>query len=263
MSKLIDLTGQRFGKLIVIEKAFKDKRGQWSWLCKCDCGNIKSVLGANLRRDNTKSCGCINLRIDITGKRYGMLVALSLAYVKNQSCVWLCKCDCGNETTARVGTLTMGRKLSCGCKEGNITHGATHTTLYKKYQSMLKRCSNKKDKDYGGRGITVCDEWKEDFLAFYNWAHSNGYEKNLTIERIDVNGNYCPENCTWISSEKQANNKTNSRYFTYKGETKNTKQWAADLGFCEKTMRERLRKWTIEEALTTPKYKRRKNSGNL
>lgn len=133
---------------------------------------------------------------------------------------WKCRCDCGNVVIVRANSLRMGKTKSCGClnKEkppNNIKHNMSNTRIYKIYKSMKKRCYNitcDKYKDYGGRGITVCEEWLHNFQSFYEWAMSNGYADDLTIDRKDVNGNYEPSNCRWIPKKEQAHNKRNTIY---------------------------------------------------
>jgi hypothetical protein len=121
---------------------------------------------------------------------------------------------------------------------------------------MLTRCYNPKNKryrDYGGRGIEVYQEWKEDPTAFFKWADKNGYEKGLTIDRIDNNGNYCPENCRWVSNTENQNNKRNTRWITFKGKTVSVTDWARELNLNPETIRSRLRMgWSDEDALKRP-----------
>ena len=136
------------------------------------------------------------------------------------------------------------------------THGLGKPKTYSHWYNMKTRCFNKnnaKYKNYGGRGITVCDEWIS-FVNFHNWAINNGFEEGLTLERIDVNGNYCPENCTWIPMSQQAKNRRVNRMITYNGITDTIRGWTIRLGFKKETLRNRLNYygWSVERALTEP-----------
>lgn len=164
--------------------------------------------------------------VNIVGMRFGKLFVIEKSEPirskngKIECARWKCRCDCGNEIVVVGNSLRRGLTKSCGCikKENppnNITHNMSNTNIYKVYKEIKRRCYNKNSKDYkyyGGRGIAVCDEWKNDFMAFYNWSIDNGYKEGLSIDRIDVNVNYCPENCRWITMKEQANNKTNTIY---------------------------------------------------
>lgn len=167
MSALKDLSGQRFGRLTVIERSGSDHKGLATWLCRCDCGKEVVIRGADMRSGRAKSCGCM---------------------------FWI------------------------NSKKVHIKHGQAGTRLYVVWCSMKDRCynsSNKSYERYGGRGITVCDEWLHDFQNFYKWAIESGYDEKApkgqcTIDRIDNNQGYNPDNCRWVDQKTQCSNREHS-----------------------------------------------------
>lgn len=243
----------------------RDKSKRLRYLCTCDCGNTCVVKADNLRSGHTKSCGCLrskpsSRRIDLSGRRFGHLTAISFNRSNEAgTTLWDCVCDCGNKIIVSYNNLISGNTSSCGC--WHEKHGETYTRLYKCWSDMKARCYYKNDynyKNYGGRGISVSDIWRNSFLAFRNWALSNGYNDNLTIDRIDVNGNYTPENCRWIPISEQQSNKRTNVFIEYNGESLTLKQiakkYAEPKGISYKTFWYRLcvAKWDLERCLTQP-----------
>lgn len=173
MGRLIDLTGQRFGRLTVVSRAENDKNKTPRWRCLCDCGKETVVLGHLLRNGNTRSCGCFGRE----------------------------------QKSALMKKYCLEHKVR---SPAHVTHNASKTRLYAIWCGMKGRCYGVKNsvyQYYGGRGIIVCNEWLHSFMAFRDWALSHGYQDDLTIDRIDVNGNYEPSNCRWLTLEDQQRNR--------------------------------------------------------
>lgn len=208
------------------------------------------------------------MRLNLIGKRFGKLTVIELAEIKNQNCYWLCKCDCGGEKVVLGAQLTSGKTKSCGCllkeitAKRNSTHGLSKTRIYSRWAGMMERCRDKRNKLYGGRGISVCKEW-ERFENFYEWSMENGYDDTLSLDRIDVNGNYCPENCRWVTATVQANNTRRNRVITAFGETMTITEASRKYNIKPETITKRI-DWygfSIEDALTKrPKHEVNKNA---
>lgn len=175
--------------------------------------------------------------IDRTNRRYGRLLVLSFAGVKNKKTMWRCICDCGNELIVKGELLANGHTKSCGCLSTQIKrapkkHGLRYHPLYHTWLNMKDRCLNPNNSHYhiyGGRGVGICDEWKANFTSFYEWAIANGWSKGLSIERIDVNKGYYPENCIWIPLSQQSLNKRNTIKVEVGEETLSVHEYAASI----------------------------------
>jgi hypothetical protein len=194
---------------------------------------------------------------DLTGIKFGRWTVIEFVERKNKNYYWKCVCECG--TIKIIQNPKSLKSKSCGClvKEINTKHGLDGNKLYHVFNSMKFRCYNEKCssyKYYGGRGIIICDEWLQDVHNFISWSNSNGYENGLTIDRIDVNGNYCPENCRWITNKEQGLNKANNTWLTFNGECKTLCQWADELGINRSTLCFRIynKNFSVEEAFTKP-----------
>lgn len=202
---------------------------------------------------------------DLSGRRFGRLtVQAEAGRNAKKGVMWQCLCDCGNTTVVASTNLIQGHTQSCGClhREQNITHGATDTKLYGVWINVKTRCNNPRNRaypQYGGRGIRLCEEW-ESFQNFQNWAIKSGYVDGLTLDRIDVNGNYSPENCRWVDMKTQQNNRRNNHVIEFNGVRKTLSEWSEATGLSSSTLRTRLSilGWPIERALTEPLRERKR-----
>lgn len=258
-----DISGEKFGRWTVIKRVGELKQKNSTipkYLCRCDCGTEKIVLSNSLKNGSSLSCGCYRLdRIknirekDLAGKRFGRWVALE-SYENGKKKYWKCECDCGKISFVREDHLLSGKSKSCGCltKEVATTHGLSRSRIYGIWQHILSRCENPNSTGYlcyGGRGIQVCNEW-HDFSKFYKWAIDNGYTDELSIDRIDVNGNYCPENCRWATMKEQGNNRRNNHYVSIGDERHTLKEWSEISGVPYGTISNRLSNgWNVQDAI--------------
>ena len=216
MAKAINIAGQQFGRLTVIERV-ESPRAQAQWRCVCDCGKETVVRSQDLRSGHTKSCGCYGLEV-------------SVSHTPSFS-----------------------------------THKESRSRLYRVWIGMKGRCNNCKNKAYsyyGGRGIKVCQEWGTSYEAFREWALASGYQDALTIDRIDVNGNYCPENCRWVDMKTQMNNTRANRRITQNGETRTMAEWAERTGIAYETIRYRATSGKPADDVLRLPQKRREKCGN-
>ena len=207
---------------------------------------------------------------DLTGMKFGRLTVLyrngtHVSKSGSKSALWRCVCECGKEVDVITSNLTTWNSKSCGCLNRELsierftTHGGRRTRLYRIYSNMLSRCYNENAtsfKRYGAVGISVCDEWRHSFENFQTWALSVGYDErggyDCTLDRIDVHGNYSPDNCRWATAKQQSNNRSNTIYLEYNGEKKSMSEWAEEIGIGYHTLYARICRlgMPVEQALT-------------
>lgn len=195
---------------------------------------------------------------NLEGQKFGRLKVIKriLPNDKWNDTRWLCECECGNKKIITKHSLNKGTK-SCGCIriEKISTHGLYHTRIHKEWEGIKARCKNSNDtayQYYGGRGIKICDAWDNDFMNFYNWSMSNGYEDELTIDRINSDGNYEPNNCRWVNMTIQQRNRRDSVYTEINGITKHLLEWADEYGIKRQTLITRYYKGERGEKLIRP-----------
>ena len=264
MPARIDLTGQQFGRLTAIKYTKRrNKSNQSLWKCRCECGKIKYVTTGDLTRLKVTSCGCRYL--DLKGQQFGRLTVLRKQRMRRHArSYWLCQCQCGQRKCIKGTDLILSKTQSCGCYRREKTSqtfrkhgdgGNNRSRLYGAWAGMKQRCLNEKCeqyKYYGGRGIKLCKLW-HDFRAFKKWALANGWREVLEIDRIDNDGDYCPENCHWNTRKGNMRNTRRTRWFTINGETKSLSEWCEIYDVSYKTVHARLeRGWDIFDALTKP-----------
>lgn len=209
---------------------------------------------------------------DITGEKFNLLTAIRFSHKAGFTQYWLFRCDCGKERTISKSKAIIGETRSCGCYQrtkatiDSTTHGLTGHLLHGKWRDIINRCHNKNVQSYptyGGRGVIVCDEWRNDFLSFYNWCINNGWKPGLQIDK-DIKGNgliYSPETCAFVTCKENNNNRRSNRYIIFDGEKKTIMQWSEKFNIHHATLTGRLdRGWTFEKAISVPVDKRRGQS---
>lgn len=281
------LTGRQFGRLTVLSFSHAENL-QNHWLCRCECGQTAAVPTHALTGGHTRSCGCLQKEMrasygwnsyaeDKTGKRYGRLTVTGLSSHRGKKgqLYWDCRCDCGGTTRVCAGALPAGEVQSCGCllvdsaKRNFTKHGMSGTPTYQVWKSMLARCRNPNGHaypGYGGRGIAVCDSWRESFENFFKDMGER--PAGCSLDRVNNDGNYEPGNCRWATAFEQNNNKSNTIFVVFDGRRQSLVEWARELGVPRKRLYSRivLHGWPVEEAMTAVKRgksninsKRRKN----
>lgn len=218
VGKFVDIVGQKFGRLVALERAESTKWGKAAWVCLCVCGEYVTVSSNSLRRGLVRSCGCLRkdgkTLIDVTDQKFGRLVVLERAGSDRWSqAMWRCRCDCGNWVNVSGYGLRSGNTRSCGCLQKDVVtvHGKSHTRAYYCWASMKDRCINPRScsyKDYGGRGISICEDFQT-FESFYSLMGDPPDGKSL--DRVNNDGDYCRENCRWATPKEQANNRRDPR----------------------------------------------------
>lgn len=272
MSFVKDLTGMQFGKWTVIERT-RMPTGVAAWLCRCECGNENRIVSHALTHGGTKSCGCLRLAIHrgagLAGKTFGRLTTVSHRVRSDGSSAWLCRCECGSEIVVRASSLKIGHTKSCGCYQREVctariagttlSHGLSNTKSYEVYTNMVRRTTDPNDiswKNYGGRGIKTCDRWLGHPEVFA--ADMGEPEPGMTLERVDTNGPYSPENCVWATIKEQVRNRRNTLKIPYNGELRPLASVCEELGLYYPTIHSRLWKgWPPEKAISTPIRKKR------
>ena len=196
----------------------------------------------------------MNKQQDLIGKKYGILTVIQYSHKHNGKHFWLCKCDCGKTKLILSDNLIYGGSKSCGCQCGRKKHGLAYQSLYKIWCAIKTRCSNSnisEFKNYGGRGITVCNEWLNDPELFIKWANNNGYQKGLQIDRINNDMGYSPDNCRFVTRSVNCLNKSNNRNITYQGQTKTLQEWSKIIGKTRDVIHLRLKRgWSVDKAFT-------------
>ena len=258
--------GTKIGKLVLLRFLGRNKHSKKVWLCQCECGNTCERVEGNLKNTAIPHCGCsphwrgTNKRfVDLSGEKFGKLTVIEhKGKDKYSHNLWLCQCECGEYIVSETNSLNTGKAQSCGCMrkelliERSTTHNHSNTRIYNIYHGMVDRCYKVNDPDYtsyGGRGIAVCTEWLNSFEEFYNWSLISGYSEELSIDRIDVNGNYEPSNCRWATMKEQGNNKRNTIRYTYNGFTHTLTEWAEMIGSKYNTVYHRYRKGTLDNLI--------------
>lgn len=245
------------------------KNGVSIWMCKCTkCGKEKQIRAGNINSHKGTTCDCTKKEMFVKskiGQRFGRLEIKSFLEERGKSnYIFKCRCDCGKEVDVPYKYLKDGHKKSCGCLSieakkipKRTTHGDTNKRIYKEYRSMINRCSQKyhDSKNYHDRGISICDEWIGDcgYNNFKDWSIKNGYQDDLSLDRIDVNGNYSPSNCRWITMKKQQNNRRNNIYIEYENEVMTLKEWSEKLNLNYGMLKQRYRRGEVPPILFRPK----------
>ena len=246
------IIGETHGSWTILRDAGLRGKERRVW-ARCACGTEANRALGQLRGGASKSCGCKPLKVVTPGEVHGKLSILSEGPrdVRGDRTA-IVECACGKTKTVTLDNLLAGRTRSCGCGQGNVVHGGIRKPEYASWKSMKTRCTWAKCKEwanYGGRGIRVCERW-DSFELFL--ADMGRRPKGHTLDRIDVNGDYTPENCQWSSWTVQGRNKRNTVRITHDGMTKTVGEWAESLGIKPNVIYSRLSKgWTPDRAVSS------------
>lgn len=249
------MIGMEYGDYKIV--AVEEKNNKPLFVLRCsECGNITTAPYESIKNDAKIHKHCtkhfVKVKFDenYIGQKKNCLKIIGITRFENNRKAFLCECDCGNKVLVKPTFWDNETVKSCGCKKEELLSMANRKEnpvskmrIYHIYQGMKSRCFNKKSDNYanyGGRGITICQEWLDDFMNFYNWAIENGYEETLSIDRIEVNGNYEPSNCRWATNAEQQRNKRNNVYITIGNQTKVFKDWVVELGITPYMLRKLL-----------------------
>lgn len=265
-----DFLGKKINNLTILDlfRGKKEDGFRTVSLCKCECGSVKQFPFMQIKKGKYLTCGCsqdFNFERDYKNKLYNGIEVLEL--IDENKKIVKCKCRCGNIFNVKLIKLTSKKRYVIGCAKCNDNKNILYNipkSLEEEFGSirnilrgMKQRCYNKNNlsySNYGGRGITVCNEWLNNTNNFIHWALQNGYKKGLTIDRINNNGNYEPSNCRWVDRIEQANNKRNNVKYFYNGKEMSLKEISKLVNIPVTTLQSRLKKGiTIEEAINMPK----------
>lgn len=287
-----NIVGKKYGSLLVIEQL-----GHRKIAALCVCGEVKEFWVYNVTSGKTTSCGCLSASItsakayrkvaSFLGKKFGKLTVIDILNTNKTGLRKVsAKCECGSVKEYFFGNLQTGKSSSCGCENSNkssdrmtainikrsplcaaqlggliITNLSLHP-LYRTWCSMRARCRNKEAvsyKDYGGKGVRVCDEWENDFVSFYNWAINNGWSPGLQLDK-DIKGNgllYGPNACMFVTRSVNCRHKSNNRVITYDGVSKTLAEWSEITGISRIAIHSRIQRgWDLKKVFETPKHKK-------
>lgn len=255
------LIGNKYGHLTILGLANTEQPIKYL-SCLCDCGNQTIKPQFKVLNGTVTTCGKCKFKLVQIGDKYGKWCVVGSSIKSHGRIKWLCQCSCEKHTIRYVDeyTLKSGKSTCCGCGKRQIIipksrckYNEDEKRLYRIWQKMKERCnnpSNKDFKDYGARGICICNEWDNNFENFKDWALANGYDNSLSIDRIDVNKKYEPSNCRWVNQLTQCNNKRNNICFEYEGVVHTATEWGRILNINPNNMYRYYHKGlTLEEII--------------